>query len=318
MGFSKNNVMTVLSANTVISKTATGKVDVQLGANPQVTLSVKKRVGLDNSFTPTLRAHRSGMELGVRYHRRISSHLSSYIGCSVNVEEIKQGIAMHMSMSAGLALKLTKYTKANYSLEVGDGEIRGVFGFTRGGLNIRLPIALSNIVSFSNVLLGGAAIALCAFATHQLHTYLYEDPLKANKQAKKKEQRAIEIEEGKRAAEEYAMMIRSKALQSALSEQERKGLVIVEAFYGKLSLLERMTIDTTVTSSEVFDVAAQLQVLVEHHRLVMPAMSKAAQYGFFNPCVQPGEALGLYVKFSFGGHVQSRLFQDTDPVSLPS
>lgn len=309
--------MGVLSANTALSRTATGKIELQLGANKQLSLSIKKRLGPKSSVAPSLRVHRSGVELGVRYHRRYTSHLSSYIGFTCNADEFKNAVAIRFALSAGIAVKLTKYTKASYALEVGEGEVHAVVGVTRGGMNIRVPIALTNVVSFNNVLLCGVAVALCAYATKQLHSYLYDDPLKPSKKAKKEEQRHTEVEEGRKAAEEYVIMIRNKAQQAAQSEEERKGLVMLEALYGKKSVLERVTPESTVTSAEVFDVTAQLQVLVEHHRLIMPPMPKYTQYGFFNPCLLPGEPLALYIKFSYGGHVQSRLFADTEAVILP-
>lgn len=318
VGISPSNTVTVLSANSVLSPTTTAKVDLQLGSQSQLSLSAKRKIGLHSSITPTLRFFGKGGEFGLHYHWRLMKKLAAHVSATVAGEERKSGLAVHMSCSAGFALKLTKYTKASYVLELGEGEIRGVFGVTRGGLNIRLPVVISRVLNTSNVLVAGAALSLCAYLTLTLHSYLYDDPLKSSKKTKKTEQRQLEINEGHRAAEEYVMMIRSKALQSALFEQERRGLVILEAFYGSWTLVEKMeNSGTEVTSKEVYDVTQQLQVLIEHHRLLMPAISKASQYGFYNPCLEINTPLGLYVKYQYGGETSRKVVRDMEALSLP-
>ena len=317
VGFSPHNTVTVLSATCVLSPSTTTKADLHLGAQPQLNLSAKRKIGLHSSLSPSLRFYGHGAEFGLHYHYRVMKKVAGFVSATVAGEEMKSGVGLHFSLSTGLRLKLTKFTKASYALEVGEGEVRGVIGITRGGLNIRVPMILSRMVNPSNVLVAGVVLGLCAFATRTLHSYLYDDPLKEGKKAKKEEQRQLEINEGHRAAEEYVMMIRSKALQSALQEQERRGLVILEAFYGRLSLLERISAGVTVTSTEIYDVTQQLQVLVEHHRLLMPAASKMTQYGFYNPCLDAEAALGLLVRFQYGGEAGRTLVKDMEALSLP-
>jgi len=317
VGFSPNNTLTVLSATCALSPSTTAKADLHLGPQPQLSLSAKRKVGLHSSFSPSLRFHGHGADLGLQFHWRVMKRVAGFVSATVAGEETKNDLVRHFSVAAGLRLKLTKFTKATYSLELEEGEVRAIFGVTRGGFNIRVPMILSRVLNASNILVAGAALGLCAFATRALHSYFYDDPLKEGKRAKKEEQRQVEIGEGRRAAEEYVMMIRSKALQSALSEQERRGLVILEAYYGHLSLLERVAAGATVTSTEIYDVTQQLQVLVEHHRLLMPAASKGAQYGFFNPCLDGETPLGLLVKFQYGGETGRKLVKDIEALSLP-
>nr|SVE70323.1 EOG090X03AJ [Daphnia similis]SVE70947.1 EOG090X03AJ [Daphnia similis]SVE72210.1 EOG090X03AJ [Daphnia similis] len=93
-------------------------------------------------------------------------------------------------------------------------------------------------------------------------------------------------------------------------EENRKGLIITKALYGRWLDLSHRDLGDAIT-----DVTIPLQCLVRDSKLILHEASKCQLPGFYDPCM--GEDKSLYVQYSFHGVPHEVTIQDTDPLRIP-
>ena len=121
-----------------------------------------------------------------------------------------------------------------------------------------------------------------------------------------------EMTEKKREAEQ-AIDLMTASIQRVMSiEQARHGLIITEAYYGRLFDTSNHPI---TEDSKVIDVRIPLQVLVKDSKLILPATSKAHITGFYDPCF--GEKKHLRVVYQFRGTLHEVTIENMDPLVIP-
>lgn len=128
----------------------------------------------------------------------------------------------------------------------------------------------------------------------------------------RREAMAKEMVEKKKEAEQ-AINLMTAGIQRVMSvEQARHGLIIREAYYGRLFDTGD---DPTETDSKVIDVRIPLQVMVKDSKLILPATSKAHITGFYDPCF--GEKKHLRVVYQFRGTMHEVTIENMDPLVIP-
>jgi hypothetical protein len=91
-------------------------------------------------------------------------------------------------------------------------------------------------------------------------------------------------------------------------EEEKKGLVIIDAKYGYL--------DSIIEDENIFiDVTIPLQYLVEDSQLHLHNNSKQNLLGFYDPCI--GMKKNLYIRYLFHDKIHQIIIEDKDPISIP-
>nr|CAG4637676.1 EOG090X03AJ [Chydorus sphaericus] len=95
-----------------------------------------------------------------------------------------------------------------------------------------------------------------------------------------------------------------------LDEENRKGLIISKAVYGRWLDLSQRDLSDAIT-----DVTIPLQCLVKDSKLILHEASKCQLPGFYDPCM--GEDKSLYVHYSFHGVQHEVTVQDSDPLRIP-
>lgn len=150
-----------------------------------------------------------------------------------------------------------------------------------------------------------ACIKALAFTPYLRHRK--EKELRSKREAMTKEMAE------KRKEAEQAIELMSASIQRIMNiEQARHGLIIREAFYGRL-------FDTsdhyTVEDSKVIDVRIPLQVMVKDSKLILPATSKAHITGFYDPCF--GEKKHLRVVYQFRGSLHEVTIENMEPLVIP-
>lgn len=101
------------------------------------------------------------------------------------------------------------------------------------------------------------------------------------------------------------------------AEEQKKGLVIVNATYG---LLQDATAPLTTLNSPddefSIDVTIPVQCMVEDSTLILPAgESKSWLTGFYDPCI--GDPKQLRVRYLFWGRLHEVVINDEDPLKIP-
>ena len=127
----------------------------------------------------------------------------------------------------------------------------------------------------------------------------------------RKETMTKEMVERKKEAEQ-AIDLMSASVQRVMSmEQARHGLIISEAYYGRLI----DTMDHSTGDAKVIDVRIPLQVMVKDSKLILPGTSKANITGFYDPCF--GEKKHLRVVYQFRGTLHEVTIENMDPLVIP-
>ncbi|KAF9192027.1 hypothetical protein BGZ51_006386 [Haplosporangium sp. Z 767] len=210
-----------------------------------------------------------------------------------------------LSASIGGDRKITEHTKLGLAVEIGlAGGIAFNIKVNRLGQSVTVPILLSS--EFKPKFAFWTAIApVCAIAALDLG---YIKPKRRRERAEKlKEHRKIHAEfiaNQKKEAEEAIQLLQESTARKTKQEQDKDGLVIVEAVYGNLN------------AGLVADVTIAVQALVNNSQLVMPGgHSKNHILGFYDPCL--GEKKQLRIRYEFQKRMHEVVVADEAHVTIP-
>ena len=145
------------------------------------------------------------------------------------------------------------------------------------------------------------------------------DPMIRDQAEKDKEKqnrlKKKQTEEKKKEAQAAVNLMRAQFERIRTEEESRRGLVIVQAKYGRLiSSSESVTSDSW-DQSEVIDVTVPLQCLVKDSKLILYEPSKSQLPGFYDPCV--GEDKQLLVQYLFHNHMHEITLKDRETLRIP-
>ena len=128
----------------------------------------------------------------------------------------------------------------------------------------------------------------------------------------KKAKRLRDAAEKRRDAEAVVELMQETVERIINTEQAKQGLIILEAWYGKL--FDTETLDG-VTESKIVDVRIPLQCLVGESKLIIRENTKVNVPGFYDPCI--GETKHLRVGYEFRGEAHEVTIEDSDPLIIP-
>ena len=119
---------------------------------------------------------------------------------------------------------------------------------------------------------------------------------------------------------EAAMFVRlmgATYTNSVAAERARRGLVVVEAWYGALISYRRPGADRSSSElqQQVADVKVATQCLVRDSKLILNADTKCTLPGFFDPV--PSLRKSLRVRYEFHGLLHEVTVADTEALEAP-
>ena len=122
-----------------------------------------------------------------------------------------------------------------------------------------------------------------------------------------------ELAEKKVRAESAIELMQETCERIVTTEQARHGLLIVEAWYGKL--FDQGQPGEYDEELKVIDVRVPLQCLVIDSKLILHETSKVDIHGFYDPCV--GEKKYLRVRYEFRGMPHEVTVENSEPLIIP-
>lgn len=128
----------------------------------------------------------------------------------------------------------------------------------------------------------------------------------------KRSTRVREMLEKKKEAEAAIELMQETVERIVKTEQAKHGLLIFEAWYGKL--FDHQNNETTL-ETKVIDVRVPLQCLVIDSKLILRESGKASVPGFYDPCI--GERKYLLVKYKFRGVAHEVTVENSEPLLIP-
>ncbi|KAF9434353.1 hypothetical protein BGZ76_008146 [Entomortierella beljakovae] len=214
-----------------------------------------------------------------------------------------------INFSIGGDRKVTEHTKVGLAVEIGlSGGVAFNLKVKRLGQSVTVPIILA--AGFNpKIAFWATALPICAVAALDVG---YVKPKRVKERAEKVQElrklHADFIATQKKEAEEAVEVLRESTMRKKSQEQEKDGLIIIEAVYGNLNAEPELglTVDVTIA----------VQALVYNSQLTMPAgHSKTHILGFYDPCL--GEKKQLRIKYEFRRRMHEVVVVDLALVAAP-
>jgi len=204
---------------------------------------------------------------------------------------------------------------SNVQATISAGQLSGVtlrLKVHRHTQTFDFPIFLSDVVSPSALFYGTIAPIVAFFTVKALIIAPMMRQQKERDLEESREKHAQVIAEKKREAECAVNLMVDTYKQIVTSEQDKHGLVITEAWYGKFISKHRQTDKST---PYVINVLIPLQCLVKDSKLILGDTVKSQLTGIYDPCI--GEEKVLKIVYEFRDNVHEAIFKDDEPVRCP-
>lgn len=182
----------------------------------------------------------------------------------------------------------------------------------RHNQTFELPIFLCEEFSSSALFYGTVVPVALYFAVKNIVLLPMMLEKKKRDMEETREKHAAVIAEKKLEAENAISLMLESYEQSVTHEQERSGMIIMEAWYGKFISKNRRTDRTT---PYVINVVIPIQCLVRDSKLILGDQPKWELTGIYDPCI--GEEKVLKIVYEFRGIVHEAIFKDTEEVRCP-
>eukprot|EP00795_Rhopilema_esculentum_P007159 gene7159-12817_t len=225
---------------------------------------------------------------------------------------VKYGLVFGPILEYGYDHQVTTNSRLAATMIV--GPVTGVtmkLKLVRFGQVYSFPVMLSEAVSPSAVFYG-SVVPLLAYWSIKV---LIINPFKKKEEEEdiqmQREKYARQTAEKRRQAEEAVELMQDVYRRSVETEQNKKGLVILNAWYGQLVTTERSEVDTP----KVIDVTVPLQCLVNGSKLILTEASKANLSGFYDPCI--GEEKSLKLVYEFRELLHEVVIKDDETLRIP-
>lgn len=293
------------------------------------TVSIHRR--LNSVTTGTLTVHDMGSATSVKVTQRVSATTSvsgdisigvssSHIGANVEYTPIpnyllKAGAIAGtngLSLVYGIEHNVDKVTTIGSSVLVGPTGVVLGLKLERASMNFGIKLRLSDFVGL-NALFFATSLPLVIYGCVRslaIVPLLRKEWIKEIRE--KRQERAKEVLEKKRTAEAAVELMQETLERVVNTEQAKHGLLIVEAWYGKL--FDHHTEDI-LSEPKVIDVRIPLQCMVADSKLILRETSKANIPGFYDPCV--GERKYLRTKYEFRGMPHEVTVENCEPLVIP-
>lgn len=294
------------------------------------TFGIHRRLG--NSTTGTLMIQDLGGATSVNITQQISATTTGSVGISIGEGEshvdvsvdyqpipnylLKAGVMVGtkgFNLEYGIEQRVDKVTTVGSSVLVGPTEgvvlrLKMERASMCFGIKVRVsdfvgPGALFFATSLPLVLYG----CVRSLAIVPLLKKEWLDEIR-----KKKQERAKQILEKKKNAEAAVELMQETLERVVNTEQAKHGLLIVEAWYGKL--FDHLS-EENLLEPKVIDVRIPLQCMVLDSKLILREASKANIPGFYDPCI--GERKYLRTKYEFRGLLHEVTVEDFEPLVIP-
>ena len=247
-----------------------------------------------------------------------SSHLKSVVNYQpVPNYVLKAGIKAGtegVNVLYGIEHLVTKMTSVGSTVLV--GPTHGVtlkLKLQRASMSYQVRIKLSDFVGVAAIFYA-TSLPLVVYGCIKV---LAIAPLLRNEWLKeikeKKLERAKEVLEKKKTAEAAVELMQETVERVISIEQARHGLLIVEAWYGKL--FDQQSDADALEEPKVIDVRIPLQCLVADSKLILHEATKANIPGIYDPCI--GERKYLRVGYEFRGVAHEVTIENSEPLVIP-
>ena len=287
---------------------------------------------LSDATSTNLSVKDTGSAVNAHIIHRISDRLSAIAEAEVGFEgshvegklqyNMEAGHVLHGGVRAGktgltlfygIESEVTKLTRLGGMVSVsGEDGVQLTLRFVRANMTFSVRILVSHSATMAAVFYA-TAVPLLLYGGLKVLAIAPLLRTQRHKEAEEKRaEKAREMLDKKREAE-IAIELMSETVERVLgTERARQGLIIVEAWYGKLFDLDPTEGQGLV---KVIDVHVPLQCLVVDSKLILREANKASIPGFYDPCL--GETKYLRVCYEFRGEPHEVTIENSESLAIP-
>nr|CAG4641554.1 EOG090X03AJ [Eurycercus lamellatus] len=211
----------------------------------------------------------------------------------------------------GLERKVSEHSSLAVAMSIGvpTGVVLKI-KLSRGNQIYNFPIHLCEDVLPSPIFYGTVTPMVAWIIIRRLIVEPYIQQQKAKDIERHRAMHQTQMLARRREAEIAVDLMKETYRRVVEEEENRKGLIITKAVYGRwLDLSHRESGDALT------DVTIPLQCLVKDSKLILHEASKSQLPGFYDPCM--GEDKNLYVQYTFHGVQHEVTVQDSDLLRIP-
>jgi len=181
---------------------------------------------------------------------------------------------------------------------------------TRASQTYVIPVMLSDEINYTAVFYGTLVPIACYAALQYLIVKPYRRREKDRQEFEDEETLEADTNRKREEAASVVDMMRESTERKIELEEQKRGLVIVESWYG------RFVSPSSVKPARLVDVKIPVQNLVEDSRLQLPqGITKSGLPGFYDPC--PSSAKKLKVTYKFRGVLHKVEVDDHEALRMP-
>jgi len=219
-----------------------------------------------------------------------------------------------LMLDYGCETKVTSLSRMGAYMSI--GQVSGVtlkIKIHRHTQTFNFPILLCDEVSPAAVFYG----TITPIITYLTVKAIAIAPMMKRQRAKKvketREKHAQLIKDKRKEAEDAIQLMLMQYERTVEMEQNKHGLVILEAWYGRFVSKNERATDTT--SQFIINVTVPIQCSVKDSKLLLTNASKYQLSGFYDPCM--GEDKYLKIVYEFRDAVHEAIYEDNEPVRIP-
>ncbi|XP_044266778.1 dnaJ homolog subfamily C member 11 [Tribolium madens] len=248
----------------------------------------------------------------------------SYISLNYTRKMINQELKLRISIKAGTfggvieygaEKKVSKHSNLSFAVTVGvPSGVKLKIRLTRANQVYNFPIHLCEEIMPSPVFYA-TVIPLVVYVVVKkgfVEPFLKEQ--KAKKVEKQKQNNFNKLLEKRREALAAQDLMKATYARIRDEEENKKGLVIIKAIYGKISTDPNELGDHEVTN-EIIDVTVPIQCTVKDSKLVLHENTKSQLPGFFDPAM--GEDKMLHIIYNYREQPHEVTIKDNESLRLP-
>lgn len=214
----------------------------------------------------------------------------------------------------GCETKVSKHSYLGASVIVGvPAGVTLKIRLNRASQTYNFPIQLSEEVLPSAIFYGTVVPLVLWYTIKILVIKPYVNREKKRKAHKAQEANAAKLAEKKKEAKAAISLMQETYNRIKEQEENKNGLVITKALYGKLIESENRSLENL--DDQVIDVLIPLQCLVKDSHLILTDSSKSKLPGFYDPCFGEDKYLIIFYKFRNLQHTVT--INDLEALRLP-
>ncbi|EFA04019.2 dnaJ homolog subfamily C member 11 isoform X1 [Tribolium castaneum] len=248
----------------------------------------------------------------------------SYVSLNYTRKMLNQELKLRISIKAGTfggvveygaEKKVSKHSNLSFAVTVGvPSGVKLKIRLTRANQVYNFPIHLCEEIMPSPVFYATVVPLIVYVVVKKGFVEPFLKEQKAKKVEKQKQNNFNKLLEKRREALAAQDLMKATYARIRDEEENKKGLVVIKAIYGKISTDPNEVGDHEVTN-EIIDVTIPIQCTVKDSKLVLHENTKSQLPGFFDPAI--GEDKMLHIIYNYREQPHEVTIKDNESLRLP-